>query len=123
MLSGLRVLVVEDEPLVAEHIRDILMEAEAEVVGPLATVREARRFLKDGQPVDAALLDVALSDGEVTPVLESLRAQAIPTVVYTGAAVPEGVRRRHPEITVLQKPVLPAGLIGALKRATRAELG
>jgi CheY-like chemotaxis protein len=117
MISGLRVLVVEDEPVVAEDIAEMIREAEGEVVGPCASVQNARALLKDNRAVDAAVLDVNLKDGTITPILESLWARGIPTVVYTGGAVPEDVRRRHPDLIALSKPVRPARLIAELRRA------
>jgi CheY-like chemotaxis protein len=120
MLAGCCVLVVEDEPRVAETISDLLTEAEGVPVGPAATVSEARRLIKDSPSLNAALLDVNLGDGLVTPVLEALSARGIPTVVYTGSAVPEDVRRRHPDLIALSKPVLPARLIGELRKVIGA---
>jgi CheY-like chemotaxis protein len=111
MLSGSRVLVVEDEAITAEEIRLLLIEAEGVPVGPVASLSEARRLLKDGTPVDAALLDVNLSD-----VLEALRARGIPALVYTGGVVPADVRQRHPDLIALSKPVAPARLIAELRR-------
>ena len=116
MLAGCRVLVVEDEALVSEVIMELLNEAEGVTVGPASTVREARQLLKQALPLDAALLDMNLSDGPVTPVLEALSARGIPTVVYSGGAVPEDVRLRHPNLVALTKPVLPARLIGELRK-------
>jgi DNA-binding NtrC family response regulator len=116
MLAGCRVLVVEDEPHVAETITDLLTEAEGVPVGPAATVSEARRLIKESPSLNAALLDVNLSDGPVTPVLEALNARGSPTVVYTGSAVPDDVRQRHPDLIALSKPVLPARLIGELRK-------
>jgi DNA-binding NtrC family response regulator len=116
MLAESRVLVVEDEPLLAETISDLLMEAEGVPVGPAASIREARKLIKDSRSLDAALLDVNLGDGVVTPVLEALSARGVPTVVYSGGAVPEDVRQRHPDLVALSKPVLPARLIGELRR-------
>jgi DNA-binding NtrC family response regulator len=116
MLSGFRVLVVEDEVLIAEDISRILTEAEGVPVGPVSSVVEARRLLKEGTPLDAALLDVNLADGPVTPILEALNARGIPTLVYTGGSVPEGIRQRHPDLIALSKPVPPARLIGELRR-------
>jgi DNA-binding NtrC family response regulator len=117
MLSGCRVLVIEDEPIIAEDLRDALTAAEAIVVGPLASVGEARRMLKGGTAVDAALLDLNLSDGEVTPVLEALRARRVPVVIYTGGSLPESVLQRHPDLIALSKPMMSARLIGELRRA------
>ncbi len=116
MLAGCRVLVVEDEALVAEGISELLIDAEGVPVGPVPSVREARQLIKNDPSLDAALLDVNLSDGPMTPVLEALRARGIPTVVYTGGAIPEGVRQRHPDLIALSKPVLPARLIGDLHK-------
>ena len=116
ILTGYRVIVVEDEALVASTISELLTEAEGVPVGPAASVCEARRLIKDDSFLDAALLDVNLSDGSVTPVLEALRARGIPTVIYTGGVVPEDVRQRHPDLLALSKPVLPARLIGELRK-------
>jgi DNA-binding NtrC family response regulator len=120
MLAGYRVLVVEDEPLVAEDLKALLAEAEGVPVGPASSVREAQHLIKDGPAVDAALLDVNLRDGPVMPVLEALSARGVPTVVYTGGAVPEDVRQRHPELIALAKPVPPARLIGELRKVIKA---
>ncbi len=120
MLAGYRVLVVEDEPLVAEGLKDLLAEAEGVPVGPASSVREAQHLIKDGPAVGAALLDVNLKDGPVTPMLEALSVQGIPTVVYTGGAVPEDVRPRHPELIALAKPVPPARVIGELRKIIKA---
>ena len=103
MLSGCRVLVIEDEPIIAEDLCDDLTAAEAIVVGPVASVGEARRMLKGGTAVDAALLDLNLSDGEVTPVLEALRAKRVPVVIYTGGSLPERVLQRHPRVLGLHR--------------------
>jgi CheY-like chemotaxis protein len=120
MLAGYRVLVVEDEVLVALSISEMLREAEGVPIGPAASVREARQLIKEGAAIDAALLDVNLSDGSVTPILESLSARGVPTVVYTGGNVPEDVRQRHPDLVALSKPVLPARLIGELRKVIGA---
>jgi DNA-binding NtrC family response regulator len=116
MLSGCRVLVLEDEILIAEDISHLLIEAEGVPVGPVSSINEARRLLKDGTVLDAAVLDVNLSDGLVTPILEALNARGIPTLIYTGGLLPEGVRQRHPDLVTLSKPVQPARLIGELRR-------
>ena len=86
-------------------------------VGPASSVREARQLIRDVTVLDAAVLDVNLADGSVTPILEALSARGIPTVIYTGGVVPEDVRRRHPDLIALSKPVLPARLIGELRKA------
>lgn len=118
MLSGCCVLVVEDEALTAEQLRLVITGVEGEVIGPVASVGEARRLLKSNPAIDVALLDVNLDDGDITPVLEGLRARGIPIVVYTGGVVPARVRDRHPDLISLTKPVAPARLVSELRRAT-----
>jgi CheY-like chemotaxis protein len=121
MLAGYRVLVVEDEALIAQDIKEMLLEAEAVLVGPASGVGEARQLIRDGAIVDLALLDVNLGDEPVTPVLEALlHARGIPTLINTGDSIPDDVRRRHPELIALAKPVLPARLIGQLRKLARA---
>jgi DNA-binding NtrC family response regulator len=117
MLAGSRVLEVEDEALIAMGISAMLTDAEAVPVGPAASVREARQLIRDVAALDAAVLDVNLADGSVTPILEALSARGVPTVVCTGGVVPEDVRHRHPDLVALSKPVLPARLIGELRKA------
>jgi DNA-binding NtrC family response regulator len=117
MLAGSRVLVVEDEALIAMGITAMLTEAEGVPVGPASSVREARQLIRDVAVLDAAVLDVNLADGSVRPILEALSARGIPTVIYTGGTVPEDVRHRHPDLIALAKPVLPARLIVELRKA------
>ena len=120
MLAGYRVLVVEDEALVAAGICELLFEAEGVPIGPASSAKEARQLIQDGVVLDSALLHVNLADGVVTPVLEALFDGGTPTDVYTGGAVPDDVRQRHPELTALSKPVLPARLIGELRKVIGA---
>jgi DNA-binding response OmpR family regulator len=119
MLSTYRVLVVEDEPAVAATIADLLTEADGIVIGPATSLVAAQKLLSEGVPFDAALLDLNLGDGNVTPVLEALAARGVPAVVYTGGEVPESVRKRHPNLIALTKPVPPARLVVELRRVMR----
>jgi DNA-binding response OmpR family regulator len=115
MLSGLRVLVVEDEPIIAADLAEIVSEGGAHVVGPCSSIAEARQLARD-QHVDAAILDVNLKDGDLTPVLEALLARGVPVLVYTGGDLPQKLRERHPDLIVLQKPLQPGRLLLELKR-------
>lgn len=115
MLSGLQVLVVEDEPIVAMDLAETMSEGGADIVGPCSTVREARQLIRD-QAIDVAILDVNLKDGDLTPVLEALRARDVPVLVYTGGELPTRLRERHPDLIVLRKPLQPGRLMLELKR-------
>lgn len=93
----MRVLLVEDEPLVAMFAADALERAGCEVVGPAATVAEALRLL-DAGGADAALVDLRLGRGESgLPVAEALAARDIPFAFASGygaESLPEGMRDR-----------------------------
>jgi CheY-like chemotaxis protein len=81
--SGLRVLVVEDEFLVAEHISFTLENLGYEVVGPVPTVDAAIALIGSEAP-DCALLDANLGGKSSAPIAAELVARSIPFVVVTG---------------------------------------
>ena len=82
-LSGLRVLLVEDENLVALLLEDMLAELGHTVVGPFARLRKGLEMARS-VTVDLAILDVNL-DGEKTyPIADVLAARGIPFAVSTG---------------------------------------
>ncbi len=91
-LRGRRILVVEDEYMLAEDLRQVLEKLAAEVVGPLATVAQALALLHAGDTPDGALLDVNLQGDTIFPVLDVLRERCVPFVLttgYDGWALPE----------------------------------
>jgi two-component SAPR family response regulator len=78
-----RVLIVEDEWLIAEQIDEELREAGFEVVGTAATVHQAMNVLNN-QVIDFAVLDVNLLNERSYPVAEHLAEHSIPFVFLTG---------------------------------------
>lgn len=118
MLSGIRVLIVEDEALVAATLSDAVEDAGGEVVGIASSVSEARRLIRM-LAFHVAVLDLNLADGEVTPVLEALHANKAPTVIYSGGDLPAKIRQRHPELVALRKPALPGRIVAEILRARR----
>ena len=102
-LSGLRVLVVEDEPFVQLDLAGILKGAGASVAGPAANVAEARRMMIAGG-FDMALLDVNLGGENVSPIAEALIARGIPVVFATGYRDLELLSPRLRHLPRLQKP-------------------
>jgi CheY-like chemotaxis protein len=84
LLRPRRILVVEDDCLQAENLREELEALGAEVVGPVPSVADALALLAAGTPVDAAILDVNLGGETVFPVVEALQARTIPVVFATG---------------------------------------
>ncbi len=101
-LRGKRILVVEDEPLVAIDIRACLASAGCEVVGPAATVPEAKVLIENGN-FDAALLDLNLEGLTSDELAQALTRKNIPFAFVTGyrrAALPPAFR----ECIMLPKP-------------------
>lgn len=83
-LAGRRVLVVEDEVLVAATIECEVTSAGAEVVGPAYTVEEALALADE--PVDAALLDINLNGVKVWEVAKRLHERGVP-IIFASANV------------------------------------
>ena len=101
-LAGIKVLLVEDETLVAMGIADQLFEAGAVVVGPCQTARRAIETMH-AVDVDVAVIDFVLADSNSEPVQEALERKGVPFVVLT-AYPPVLVRRREGQ-QVLSKPI------------------
>jgi len=78
-----RILVVEDEYLIALELHDVLTAAGYQVLGPAGDVDAALSLLKAERP-DAAILDVNLAGQWVTPVAEVLRAASVPFILASG---------------------------------------
>lgn len=113
-LAGRRVLVVEDEALVAMLVEDALLDAGAEVVGPVATVADALDLLKHQLP-EAAVLDLNLAGDSSAPVADELAKHGVPFVVATGYGA-DGLPPGHANVPVLAKPYDPAELTAALAK-------
>ncbi|WP_103255601.1 response regulator [Tabrizicola aquatica] len=100
-LANRRILVVEDEFLIAAALCDMLEDASATVVGPATNVRDAMILLQE-QEVDAAILDVNLNGAWSDPIAEELRMRRIPFIFTTGYGADERTTRF--EARVVAKP-------------------
>jgi DNA-binding NtrC family response regulator len=98
----LRVLIVEDQLLIALDLEIILESYGYEVVGPVASVSVASRIIAH-ERIDAALVDFVLNDGEASPLVEVLTAHSIPFALCTGSHASE-MSARYPHAPVLSKP-------------------
>ena len=78
-----RVLLVEDQMIVAIEVEDMLREFGCVVVGPVRTLKQALRL---AQRLDAAVLDVSLDGETIFPVAEELQKRRIPFIFATGYA-------------------------------------
>ena len=109
----LRVLIVEDEMLVAMNIEDMLLDLGHEVAG-LASRLGAALALAEEAEFDAAMLDVNLAGENSFPVAERLAARGIPFLFATGYGV-QGIEERFRDRPILQKPFRAAELAQALE--------
>jgi CheY-like chemotaxis protein len=108
--SGLRLLVVEDEMLIALMIEEMLHDLGHVVVGPVGGVTPALQLLEGGAAkVDGAVLDVNLNGAPVYPVADALRARGLPFVFVTGYDM-AGIASRYAAVPILQKPFRPEQL-------------
>jgi CheY-like chemotaxis protein len=95
-MTGFRVLVVEDQMLIAMEIEDALRDLGCMVVGPVGSVVPAVQLVQT-QALGAAVLDVNLGGEQVFPVAEELQARNIPFIFTTGygeMSLPEKWRDR-----------------------------
>jgi CheY-like chemotaxis protein len=101
--TGNRVLVVEDEILVAMMMKDILSELGFSVIGPFSRLAEAM-VAAVHDDVDAGIIDVNLGGEFVYPVADVLAARKIPFVFITGYGV-ESIDSRFGYVPIVKKPV------------------
>jgi DNA-binding response OmpR family regulator len=116
--EGRRVLVVEDEMIIAEIIEETLLSLGAEVVGPVARLDAALRLARESS-LDAAVLDVNIRGGSSYAVADILAERGIPFVLcsgYGGWALEERYRDR-PRLT---KPFGMSALVAQVNNLLRA---
>ncbi len=117
-LSGRRILVVEDDLMIAMLIDDVLKEAGCDVVGPLPRLAPALQAASS-ERLDGALLDINLAGELVSPVADRLIERGVPFLFLTGYGwhmLPERFHTR-PLVT---KPCRQDILLSALARAVAA---
>lgn len=103
-LKGARILIAEDNVIVALDISYSLEDAGAEVVGPVSRVEEAIALVEK-ETVDGAILDVHLQDGAATDVAKLLMSRHIPIVFCTGGGLPAELENQVPAEAVCTKPI------------------
>ena len=112
-LHGVRILVVEDNFLAAEVVRDLLESSGCAVVGPVGRIADALR-LAEQEALDGAILDVNLNGERCFPIALVLRQRGVPFVFLTGyddeAIIPQELRPARR----LGKPVFGPQLMAVL---------
>ena len=112
-----RIMIVEDEALVALMVEDLLTDIGCQISGSFGAVDEALAYLSEAATpppaLDGAVLDVNIGGTMVFPVAERLRAAGIPFVFATGyGALP---RKGFEDVVVLNKPIDPVLLEDAVR--------
>lgn len=110
MIDGKRVLIVEDEFLVAAMLEDELADHGAIVIGPAASRHEATRLVAAGG-FDAMVLDWNLDGESSEPLGHTLLGAGVPFVISTGYGT---VPPAFADCPVLAKPYDPAALVALL---------
>ena len=99
-----RLLLVDDDPILAVLVAEWLEEYGCAVVGPARTVMAALELVdKEGGALDGALLDVALESGDSYPVADALALQGVPYAFVTGHGL-GGLAPGYREAPILTKP-------------------
>jgi DNA-binding response OmpR family regulator len=115
-LSGVRVLVVEDDSLLAMDLEDTLVEAGAVVVGVCQTLNEAMARA-DGDDFAIAVLDFSLGQDTASPVARRLVGRGVPFVLHTGKSRREPGLAEWRDWPIVEKPAPPRVLVSALRTA------
>lgn len=113
-----RILVVEDEALVAMLVEDALLDGGFAMIGPARSVAQAMASLDEETP-DAVMLDLNLGGETSIGVADALMTRGIPFVVATGYGA-AGLPESHRHVPVLPKPYDPADLIAILEKLCRS---
>ena len=112
-MSVTRVLLVEDEPLIAMMLEDFLDAMDREVAGTADNVSSALALIEAGG-IDAAILDVNLRAGETSwPIADALAARDIPFLLATGGSG-DSIHDDHKDRPRLSKPFTMDGVEKAL---------
>jgi DNA-binding response OmpR family regulator len=102
-LSGLRVIVAEDQVLIALLLREILVSLGCTVIGPTDALDKALRAIRENE-IDGALLDLNLGSARIDPAASELALRKVPFIVMTG----QGSLRGYPALLagapLLSKP-------------------
>jgi DNA-binding response OmpR family regulator len=118
-LLGKRVLIVEDEALLAFELQLSFEEEGAEIVGPALSLASATALLETGIEIDCAILDVNLGGNEVFPVAHALQLRGVPFLFHTAHAAAKDLAALFPGSETLPTPARPEDLVARLAAIAR----
>jgi CheY-like chemotaxis protein len=114
-LDCVRILVVEDDAIIALDIASSLALAGATIVGPAYTVSQALDLI-ERSPVDAAVLDYRLEAETASPIAHRLAAMGVPFLFHTSSRSSPALA--HSGVPILDKPTRPEQLVSAVMALT-----
>lgn len=113
LLKDKKIILVEDEAMIAMEIEFELEDCGANIIGPIHQLCEALCKVPDIQ-ADGAILDVNLNGEMVFPVADILIKADLPFVFHTGNASSHEIQQRYPETKIVKKPTCPKDLLRTL---------
>jgi DNA-binding response OmpR family regulator len=121
MAVGSRILVVEDNYLLAEVVGDFVTECGLEVVGMACGLETGLVYARE-TPIDGALLDINLNGRFCFPICDVLRERGIPFAFFTGYSDLALVPQRYRSVPLVSKPFEPGEMKNAIESMLRGEL-
>lgn len=112
-LDGLRILIAEDEDLLAQVLIELVELHGGTIAGVIATEHEAREVV-DGPGIDGAILDIRLKSGPCFTLAEELTRRHVPVILTTGhttADIPDAFEH----LPVFTKPFSVEALVDCLE--------
>lgn len=119
-LAGLKVLIVEDEFLIAMDVEQTCLEQGAAEVTIMRAVGEIDEALDQGRRYDVAILDLTVSGESTLDLAGRLRGVEIPFIFATGYPDNPHITQAHPDAIVVAKPFMGSALVDALQTALAA---
>ncbi|MEW4447428.1 response regulator [Qipengyuania sp. JC766] len=114
-----RILVAEDEAIIAMDLCMTVEEAGCRVEGPHRDVSSAMLALQIAKP-DLAILDVQLSDGKVYPLARKLMEENVPVIFHSGEVSSDEMRAMFPDAIACEKPCPPNEILARVEQALAA---
>ena len=114
MPAGSKILVVEDNYLLAEVVCDFVAECGMEPVGPAAGLETGLVYARE-TPIDGAILDINLDGRFCFPICEVLRERGIPFAFLTGYSNLSLVPQEFRHVPLIAKPFEPSEMKSAIE--------